>query len=180
MNNFFKKLEISIEDFDWSSIKGELVHEYKFTPNLSYYEIINYKEVCELLPKKILDIVPFELKFVEISGGQGILPAHVDYGITCSLNYYFQPSNSIVNFYNQKENTNVFTDDNILAHLFKYTDIEFADTFTAQLKDAYLLNVSRIHEVIHFSNEPRQFLQIQWRYHDFNQILEILNDSGTA
>ena len=179
MNNFFKKLEISIEDFDWSSIKGELVHEYKFTPNLSYYEIINYKEVCELLPKKILDIVPFELKFVEITG-KGILPAHVDYGLKCALNYYFQPSNSVVKFYNQKENTNVFTDDKILAHLFKYTDIEYADTFTAQLKDAYLLNVSRIHEVIHFSNEPRQFLQIQWRYHDFNQILEILNDSGTA
>ena len=43
MNNFFKKIEIKVSEFDWMSVKGNLVAEYKYTPNLSYYDIQDHQ-----------------------------------------------------------------------------------------------------------------------------------------
>ena len=52
------------------------------------------------------------------------------------------------------------------------------EKFTADVGDGYLINVSKVHEVIHFNKEPRQFLQIQWKNQDFESIVKILNDTG--
>jgi hypothetical protein len=177
MNNFFKKIEIKVSEFDWMSIKGSLVAEYKYTPNLSYYDIQDHQKVKELLPEELFQIKPYQLKFVEISG-VGVLPPHVDYGVTCAFNYYFKPSRSTVIFYNQKLNATKISNDETQSHLFNYKDLEPMGKFTADVGDGYLINVSKVHEVIHFNKEPRQFLQIQWKNQDFESIVKILNDTG--
>jgi len=177
MNNFFKKLDFKVRDFDWASIKGNLIAEYKYIPNLSYYNITNHQKVQELLPKKLFQIEPYQLKFVEISG-MGILPPHVDYDITCAFNYYFKPSNSIVKFYDRKANAQVISSDETKSHLFEYKDLEPKEKFIADIGDGYLINVSKVHSVVHFNKESRQFLQIQWETQDFESIANSLNDIG--
>ena len=178
MNKFFTKLDFTIEYFNWASLNGNLVQEYNYIPNLSYYEITDYAIVKSLLPASIIDIGPCLIKFVEITG-KGVLPPHVDYGLNVGLNYYFNPSGSTTRFFDRKENAVPHTDDKEKTHILKYADLIFREKFIAQEGDIYLINVSEVHEVIHFKDTPRQFLQIQWENIDYNIVLnKLLNDSG--
>lgn len=178
MNKFFTKLDFIIEYFDWHSLKGDLVQEYKYVPNLSYYEITDYVTAKRLLPKTVVDVGPCSIKFVEING-RGILPPHVDYGLGVGLNYYFNPSGSTTRFFDRKDSAIQHTDDETKSHTLKYADLIFKEQFIAHAGDVYLLNVSEVHEVIHFKNTPRQFLQIQWNDTDYHTVLtKLLNDSG--
>ncbi len=178
MNNYYSLIDITLQEFNWCSTRGDLVQEYDTTfTNLSYYKLTDASIISKIFPSRILDIGEPDFKFVELTG-LGVVYPHVDYGAKAVLNYYFQPSNSVTRFYNKKDIS--ITDDTSRTHLFKYSDIIFVDSFIAKQHECYLLNVEQIHEVIHTSDSPRQFIQIQWANLDYSYVLNKLNDIGNC
>lgn len=177
MNKYYSQIDLNLIDFNWEVLRDELVQEYSTTTNLSYYKLNDESPIYNIFPSDILNIGEPSFKFVEVKG-QGILPPHVDYGAKTVLNYYFQPSGSITRFYERKDTATIITDNNARTHLFKYSDLVFADSFTAKSNETFLLNVEQVHEVIHASKLPRQFIQIQWSKMDYFYVLNKLNDFG--
>ena len=175
MNKFYTKLNWQIDNFDWESVRGNLVVEYKDVPNLSYYEITDHATVQKMFPAQIFKIGRYQFKFVEIIG-TGLLSAHTDFGMMTGLNYYFSPADSVTRWYNTKENAVQTISIEEKTNSYTYTDLELADHFIAQKGDVYLINTSKVHDVIHLNKLPRQFIQIQWDNINYETVLDALTN----
>jgi hypothetical protein len=175
MNECYTKLNWQLDNFDWEAVRGNLVGEYKYVPNLSYYEITDHAKIREIFPAQIFKIGACQFKFVEITG-IGLLAAHTDFGLATVLNYYFNPAGSITRWYNTKESAVQTTSIEEETHSYKYADLELADEFVAQQGDVYLINVSKVHDVVHLNKLPRQFIQIQWKNFDYKTVLDALTN----
>jgi hypothetical protein len=94
-------------------------------------------------------------------GGNMILP-HKDWGLSCCINYYFDPGNAITCWYNEKLTASPIINDEYKIYRYDPQDIVLVDKFIAEKNDCYLLNNSKIHSVMKSKNHNRQFIQIQY------------------
>jgi hypothetical protein len=173
MNQFFTKLQSNVPDIDYSILKGKLYFQYKGS-SLSYYylDTDNKNLLKEVLPEIFFQIVPHTVKFVEITDNETV-PPHIDYGVICSINFYFNPGDAEVNWYLPKESAVEKIKNTERTRLYKYEDIELSDTMHVRKNECYLFNNSRIHAVAKQNDSLRQFIQIQY-YQPYEKILEKL------
>lgn len=180
MNEFYTKLDYKISNYDWKSSIVEVSVEYFHHPKLTYFNIAEESSnlFCSCLPNEIFQQGYYEIKLFVIEG-TGIVQPHIDYDIRCSMNYYFNPNDSITYWYKVKKDAILqrFDQDRYLRY--NYIDLEPADMFCAEKESLYLLNNSKVHSVVHVSSLPREMIQIQWYETDYTNIQKILlNDLG--
>lgn len=171
MNSFFTKLPVNVPDIDYSILKGKLYFQYKGS-SLSYYYIDSVELLKSHLPESFFKIIPHTIKFVEITDNETV-PPHKDYGVECSINFYFSPGNAEVSWYTAKNTAVEKVTSKERTRLYKKEDIVLSDKFVAEKNECYLFNNSQIHSVNKENNSIRQFIQIQY-YQSYEIILKKL------
>lgn len=169
MNFFFTKLQATVPDIDYTILKGKLYFQYKGS-SLSYYHIDNLDILKNSLPTSFFKIMPHTIKFVEITSNETV-PPHKDYGVECSVNFYFNPGAAEVSWYTAKDTAVEKITATERTRLFKKDSIILSDKFVAEKNECYLFNNSQIHSVNKENNSIRQFIQIQY-YQPYETILE--------
>jgi len=173
MNKFYTKLNISFQDYDYSSFKGDLYHQYDGGV-LAYYKIKNELQLRSMLPKVLNKISFFIIKLVEITGPT-VIPPHKDYGLNASINFYFKPTIAETLWYDEKQQAKENLSHEEKTNIYKEKDLILVDRFIASVNDCFVFNNSQIHSVLQINNSVRQFLQFQYNI-PYEQILEKLND----
>ena len=172
MNQFYEKLNFKLpEQINFESLKGDLYHQYTGDTYLRYSYIDNsLKFYVKSLFSNFTDIAPCTIRYVEIIGDTLIAP-HKDYGLACSVNYYFKTASAKTVWFNEKLNAVPTISNSEKSHVYNYSDLIIADQFVAQDNECYLLNTSQIHSVLKSNNQQRQFIQIQYNL-DYDIIKE--------
>jgi hypothetical protein len=168
----FKKIENHIlqhSEDNWSKYKGDkIVAQYDSgTTCLKYFVMENFNEFRDKYLKNMFITKPTYIFFVELSGN-GFLNPHIDHNTLVVLNFYFSASNSETKFYELKKKNLKIKNRNI----FKFDEIKEIGYFSAQDRDIYLLDVSKIHSVYKNDQNTRQFISFQWQKNSFNEILK--------
>ncbi len=173
MNQFFTKLQSNAPDIDYSVLKGKPYFRYEKS-SLSYYHLnSDYKDLLkQSLPESFFKIIPYTILYVEITDNE-TLPPHIDFGITCSINFYFNPGDAIVYWYVPNNEAKEKINSEKKTRLYKTEDITLSDILISEKNDCYLFNNSKIHSVAKKNDTLRQFIQIQY-YQPYEKILEKL------
>jgi hypothetical protein len=171
MNLFFTKLQADVPDVNHSEFKGKLYFQYKGS-SLSYYYINSLDLLKSILPDNFFSIVPHTIRFVEITDNETV-PPHKDYGVECSINFYFNPGTAEVSWYTAKDTAVEKVTTTQRTRLYNLDQIVLADKFVAEKNSCYLFNNSQIHSVSKQNDSIRQFIQIQY-YQPYAKILEKL------
>lgn len=167
-----------------SPIKKELIVNYGTTVDnkfvgISYYNISFFVQkliIKKFIPKKYEHL--FEVTWMEITSPY--IPPHTDSNIKCVINIYMKTNNATTSFYNIK-NTNYKTTkikNQTDGYIFDETELEKICEFTANINDAWLLNVKTPHSVRTYnlnSNDIRTAYCLQTKYLDYNTVKKILN-----
>jgi len=163
MNLFYQKLNVSLPVIDYSVFKGNFFFGYKDDDTqLSYYYISDdFKLEIKKIFTGICDLAPCQFRYVEIIGDSTGLRPHKDYGISCSVNYYFHAGNVVTNWYNPKSSAVESISIEDRSRTYQHADIDLVDHYTALDNECYLFNNSAIHSV-HGGTGVRKFIQIQF------------------
>jgi hypothetical protein len=175
MDKYFKKFNLELTPYNYSSLKGDLAFQYGYPDVIIFlYKIKDIQKFKELHPTAISSIPPTRVFYSEIVG-QGYLQPHLDLGVGCNLNWYFEVDQSSTVFYNTKPDTKKLSNfgeagDNV----FHLHELDEVCRFTAELNSAYLLNVNEAHSVYKPNLTTRRFFSYQWLNHDYETILNSL------
>lgn len=168
MNSYYTKLQVDTPDIDFSSFKGKLYFQYKGS-SLSYYHINAVQQLKTAFPESFFK-ESHTIMLVEISNNETI-PPHKDYGIECSINFYFNPGNAKVFWYTAKDSASEKITNAERKRLYNKDDIILSDMFVPEKNECYLFNNSQIHSVNKENETLRQFLQIQY-YQPYEKIYQ--------
>lgn len=172
--NLFDKINYSIKDFDPERLKGQLHTFYGNAPNprISYYLIKDMDYFKSLCSAPICKIKPDTLFFAEITGA-GHLKPHRDHNVSCCINYYFEPNESVTFFHKEKPNINAFVyPGKTTANIYTLEQVDTVGKFIAEKNECYLLNVSEIHSVLSPNPGARRMITWQWRNSSYDEVLE--------
>jgi len=157
MNKFYTKLDISFQDYDYSSFKGDLYRKYDGGV-LAYYTIKNELQLRSILPEVLNKISFFDICLVEITG-PSIMPPHKDYDLNSSINFYFKPAMAETLWYKEKQQAKENLSHEEKTRIYKKENLILDDRFIASVNDCFVFNNSEIHSVLQLNNSVRQFLQ---------------------
>jgi hypothetical protein len=181
---FFEKINFILkEEPDFDRLKGTPVTSYGRSPRpvLTYYTIRDIAYFNSILPDNMPwgSIKPLQAQVAEIidpSGGH-LLP-HIDHNISACANYYIQTGGSTTHFYNLKIDGKGFTyPGRTSANIFPLDQVDRLDSFTANSKDLFLLDVSSIHSVETPGPGRRRFITWQWVGSTFEEIRKSLKQN---
>jgi len=174
---YFKKIDNSFlrpSDNWWQFKSDEVMASYGLhSVTLDMYKLSNVPEFKNLHTKKFFSIPPYKVSFT-ILNGKGLLAAHRDHGVSCSLNYYIQANvDDVTQFYNGDSAIPFTYPGKETANMYIIKDLVETEKFSAGSNEAYLLNVSEIHSVMKYNDLPRIFIAYCWKDVKFQ---EVLND----
>ena len=147
---YFKKLALEIDIPSYEI--GERIIEYgmdvdnKF--NGLWYSDLKINMHINAVPKKHqLDFYPLFLE-----ANSYILP-HFDSGANAVINFYIETDNCKTQFYEIKNNAKPYQIKNQTnGCIYNLDDLIETESFIAQPRDVYILNVSKVHSVIPLNN----------------------------
>jgi len=172
--NLFNKINYTLKDFDLKQLKGQLHISYGNAPNprISYYLIKDMDYFRSLCSAPICKIKPDTLFFAEITGA-GHLKPHRDHNVSCCINYYFEPNESVTFFHKEKPNINASVyPGKTTANIYTLEQVDTVGKFIAEKNECYLLNVSEIHSVLSPNPGARRMITWQWRNSSYDEVLE--------
>ena len=185
MNTYFQKLNFSIDSstINFPSLKGDFNYAYN-NPDGS---LLNYRYIhkdgiplVQQVFSNFIKIAPNNIRFVEVKqGGYELLP-HRDYGVPCTINYYFRTNDATTYWYKKGENSAVeHISRKYQTIIYVRDELELCDQFTARNNDCYLLNTDEIHSMSG-GTDIRQFIQIQYTtpYHEIVRLLNLERATG--
>jgi hypothetical protein len=107
------------------------------------------------------------------------VPAHTDSNILTSINFYIHASNCKTSFYKIKNQDYRETklENQTNGRIYEIKDLDEEDSFVAEDKDIYVLDVTRPHSVINLSsfNQDRLVLCIQSAVVSFEKAFSVLD-----
>lgn len=160
MHNFFKKINLSFNDYDESLLKGAAYQTYPF--GLTYYHIADQVIHNEL--RKYSPIEPDLISYMEIENS--ILP-HRDVNGTVVLNFYIQSGPGKTNFY-KLQNYN----DTEHRGFYDYNCCHWQNSFIASDRSCYLLNVGEIHDVVMLGSQKRKVISFGYPNYLYEEVVE--------
>jgi len=181
-NSFPRPLFIAINDLEsWAGIDGKGVHHKRiWSPD--------YEQLYAVLPKRYWD--DFELTVMTINS---ILLPHQDNDLITTINFYIEPGNYRTIFYKPKSNaeisrpemqvtgTNVPLEQQIgyVKAVYQTDDVEELDSFIAERDEAYLLDVTNIHNVEPIGETTvRKAIALRTKKYSYNQVYAMLEETG--
>ena len=168
---FFNKINLNLKSFDIELFKSDILQkEFKYENNvyMRFYRLSNMDLFKQLHPESIFKIQPQLIRYGEIEGC-GMVRPHTDPKNSVVLNYYVDSGDCTTYFFNLKSEHVISQDksDTVYTSIYREEDLEQAGEFTAKNREAYLLNVSKIHSVYSSGNGIRKFISYTWG-HDTN------------
>ncbi len=167
----FTKLDIKLKRHNVTTeeFRGDHLATYGY---ISYYKI---KKAYMILPFELFRLMPERVTWTEVDA-KANLP-HRDYGIKTNINVYVDPADALTTFFSIKEGAEAWTPDptQFYPNLYHHKDLEVYDTFKAQPYEAFLLDVTQVHEVSGIVGDPRKIIQLSWATKSYQEILDALN-----
>ena len=167
--------------------KKIIVSEYvKNFDVISYADAIKYAtvtvpivDIYSLVPERYRD--KFSLLIMEIS--RPISP-HTDSEILSTINIYVEPDNCVTTFYDFNNDTTVTTrklNNQTNGRLFNKEELLPVNSFIANKDEAWLLDVTKPHSVNTVDHRfvvKRKAIVLQSRYYNYEQVKEMLKETG--
>ena len=144
---------------------------------------LRYCNVDSTELNKLLSVLPERFRsspvFLSMESNSYI-PPHTDSKIQATINFYLRPDNCETCFYKFKNNTEGFKHSNQTnGATYRLHDLELADSFIAQIGDAYLLDVSKPHAVKPLGKVANRFsLCLQFVDHNFEEVYNMLQETN--
>jgi hypothetical protein len=160
----------------------QLEEVVNYSKTIKYYKVkVDEFDVFNIIPEKYRS--KFSLLLMRVTGM--ILP-HTDSGILCTINVYTKPDNCITNFYNFKSNQNIkeFKIQNQTnGSLYNRAQLDLFGSFSAAEDEVWLLDVTKPHSVNSNSknlipNTVREAIVLQSRYYNYDEVSEMLKETG--
>ena len=184
-NKFDKPLFTTVEGLEsFAGLEGKGVqHKRIWTPDI--------ENIYGVIPKRYWD--DFELTLMTINNY--ILP-HIDNDLISAINFYINTDNGSGKtiYYTQKENTQPINNrpalqvnaDNFnngevkyVGNLYRQEDVQEIASFVAQDNEAWLIDVTKIHNVIVNENfKMRKALALRTKKYTYNEVYEMLKETG--
>jgi hypothetical protein len=184
-NNFTKPLFTTMNELEsFAGIDGKGVqHKRAWTPDLDVF--------LGVLPKQYQKDFEFTLMTIN----HYILP-HIDNDLITAINFYIQTDDGSAKtvFYEPKQNTKPWENkpalevnsDNFNNGIVKYVgdlynqeDVREIASFTAQDTEAWLLDVTKIHNVITNDNfKLRKALTLRTKKYTYSEVYDMLIETG--
>jgi hypothetical protein len=175
MQDYFQKFDFELKPYNYETLKGDLAFQYGYPDVIIFLYKINNLELFKSLHTGPISTIPPTRVFYSEIVGRGYLQPHLDLGVGCNLNWYFQTDESSTVFFNKKPDTLHLS--NIKEHgenVFHLDQLDEACRFSAEKNTAYLLNVSKPHSVHKPKLKIRKFFSYQWLNHDYQTVLDSL------
>lgn len=149
--------------------RGDYINTYGY---ISYYKI---NKLYTLLSPAILALAPDTVTWTEVAP-EANLP-HRDHGVSTNLNIYIEPGGAATKFYNINSGAIPYTPDpeRFYPNLYRPDDLKFYGEFTAQPQEAYLLDVTQVHQVSGLAGSSRTIIQLSWKKHSYLDLLDRFN-----
>jgi len=150
----------------------------------TYGKRIEYSTVLEPF-NEVFSVIPerYRNKFIVlVMKITGNVPTHTDYKAVSTINVYLNPDNCITQFYDLNgEPNNIRSVNN--AKVFEKSQLIPRDSFVAQKDEAWLLDVTKIHEVCSLKETQipsvnRVAIVLQTARYSFEQVKEMLKETG--
>jgi hypothetical protein len=172
---YFKKLELTFSDINYSKLRGSPYEGYGET--FRQFRIKDYFYLQSLIKNKIkFKIRPDHMFCIEINE-YGAEP-HKDQCLT-ALNVYIDTCDCVTTYWKPKvEITETIipgmNNNDLIIRAYQLADLTPVADFKASVGDIYLLNVDEIHSVVKpINNEkPRKILRWMWDTADFETVLD--------
>jgi len=178
----YQKIEqnfLKTNNIKWDYFRSNLeMSRYDCYGTSIVYSQLDHSHEFKLIHlRKFFTIMPTRVYFTEIIG-DGLLYPHIDHNTKVVLNFYITSDNSKTIFYKLKnDETQPFKyKDKETENIYQPDDLIEIGSFHSNAGDAYLLDVSKIHAVQKTNNTTRQFISYQWQYHDYETILDDLQN----
>lgn len=182
-NSFKTPLFIAINELEsWAGIDGKGVHHKKiWSPD--------HEQLYSVLPKRYWD--DFELTVMTINS---ILLPHQDNDLITTINFYIDPGNYRTIFYESKDGvkisrpemqvtgTNVPLEQQIgyVKAVYQPEDVKELDSFIARPNEAYLLDVTKIHNVEPIGETTvRKAIALRTKKYTYNEVYHMLNETAS-
>jgi hypothetical protein len=174
MENYFKKFNLELKEFNYEQLKGNLAFQYGYPDvTIFLYWVSDINLFRSLHKSPIGTIRPDRVFYAEIIG-KGFLQPHLDLGVGCNLNWYFQTDESSTLFYKQTDATKLSNFGEQGENVFYLEELTEVCKFKAEKNDAYLLNVSEVHSVFKPNYNIRKFFSYQWLNQSYETIVNTL------
>ena len=167
---------------------------------IRYFDISNTEasDLLTMIPKKYREY--FKVSWIEINC---TIPIHIDAINQTSINIYYKTDNATTNFYQSKTDKSMYYDQSDVYHKdnnnestpwFSKNDVEYLESFCANVSDGWLLNNKTPHDVhpivdnqaetfmvndtIYRCNIYRTFVQIYSPVCTFDEVKQMLEYTG--
>jgi hypothetical protein len=165
-------------------LKGrKIINEYQikdlvitYGVKIKYSRVSTTEKLIEIIPERYRD--QFVLLAMDIVGS---IPPHTDSGIKCTINVYVSPGNYTTKFWSIKDHNPDKTyqvKNQTNGKVFSYDAVEFINSFKAKKGEIYLLDVTKPHSVESIKPNKRFALCIQTSKFSFEEVKNMLIESG--
>jgi hypothetical protein len=155
-----KKDKILSQDF-----RGKHISTYGY---ISYYQL---NKSYMLLPLNLFRLNPDVITWTEVDPSANL--PHKDFKVMTNLNIYIEPCAAVTRFSKPKVGVEPYTTDpgNFYPNLYRLEDLEYAGEFTAMPYEAYLLDVTQVHQVAGLEAGTRSMIQLSWSRTPYQEVL---------
>jgi len=141
---------------------------------------VPFNDIFSIVPERYRD--KFVVLVMEITGSIG---PHTDSEILSTINIYVNPDDCTTSFYNIDADSNPTTiqiKNQTNGRVFNVSQLSLHDSFIAKTDEAWLLDVTNPHSVtsnkVDASNVNRIAIVLQTKYYSFEQVQEMLKETG--
>ena len=168
----FKKISLNYnKQIIDETCRGNFLNEYG---KIRYYKLAKTYQIFK--PTLILRSKPDSVTWTEVTSAANL--PHKDFNVKTNLNIYVDPAEGETRFYHIKKNAIPYSPnkEKFFPNLYHHCDLELIDTFLPNEFDAYLLNVSMVHEVFGVKDTNRKIIQFSWRNKSIEEISSVIEE----